>query len=160
MIRTRIIFRVHRLFAAGSAISLTAMIAAVIIQVFARFFLEVTPHWTEEAARIFFIYAVAMGTGTGLSRGDFIRLDLLGKYLSPGSERALHIFTELVILIFSFILIISGYEFVLLGMAEKSPALQISMGLVFISMMIIGLAIFIFTLGNLYLYTRVKNEQK
>jgi TRAP-type transport system small permease protein len=159
MNRIRKILPVHRLFAAGSVISLAAMIAAVTIQVFSRFFLEVTPHWTEEAARIFFIYSVAFGTGTGLTRGDFIRLDLLGKYLSPAAERILHIFTEAVIVVFSIILIVSGYDFVLLGIPEKSPALQISMGVVFVSMMIIGLAIFIFTLGNLYRYIMVKHEQ-
>lgn len=146
--------KIHRLFAAGSVISLTGMIISVIIQVSSRYFLETTPHWTEEAARIFFVYSVAFGTGTGIAKGDFIRLDLIGKYLSPLRERSLHIFTESVIIVFSIILIIYSIDYVRLGMDEKSPALQISMGLVFLSMVIVGLAIFIFTLQNLYLYLR------
>ncbi|MFW6289654.1 MAG: TRAP transporter small permease subunit, partial [Mariniphaga sp.] len=34
------------------------MIAVVTLQVFTRYFMESSPHWTEEAARMLFIYAV------------------------------------------------------------------------------------------------------
>jgi TRAP-type transport system small permease protein len=159
MNRISFLLPVRRLFATGSVISLAGMITAVAIQVFSRFFLDATPHWTEEAARIFFIYSVAFGTGTGIVRGDFIRLDLIGKHLSPQNERVLHIFTESVIVLFSIILIIYSLDFVRLGMDEKSPALQITMGLVFFSMVIIGMAIFIFTMESLYRYLREEKRK-
>jgi TRAP-type transport system small permease protein len=146
---TRTIRQVYRLFATGALISLGSMIIVVGIQVFSRFLMESTPHWTEEAARIFFIYSVAFGTGTGIRNGDFIRLNLIGKYLSPAPGRFLDLVTDIVIIAFSVILIIHSMRFVRLGMDEQSPALEISMGFVFVSMVIIGLAIFIFTLENL-----------
>jgi TRAP-type transport system small permease protein len=141
---------VYRLFAAGSFLSLTGMIIMVSIQVLSRFFLESTPHWTEEAARMFFVYAVAFGTGTGISNGDFIRLDLLGKYITPATGRMLEFITSLSIILLSVVMVIHSFKFVKFGMAEKSPALQISMGFVFFSMVITGTAIFIFTLAGLY----------
>ncbi len=141
--------KVYKLFATGALLSLGSMIIVVGIQVFTRFLLETTPHWTEEAARIFFIYSVAFGTGTGIRNGDFIRLNLIGKYLSPPAERFLDLVTDLVIVAFSVILIIHSLRFVRLGMDEQSPALEISMGFVFVSLVVIGLAIFIFTLENL-----------
>lgn len=143
------LYPVKRLFATGTFISLAGMIMVVGIQVFFRFFMEATPHWTEEAARMLFIYSVAFGTGTGITNGDFIRLNLIGKYLSPGAERYLQLITDIVITGFSVIIIFYSFEFVALGMDEKSPALQIPMGLVFFSMVMIGLAIFIFTLEGL-----------
>ena len=146
---TLTIRQVYKFFAAGALISLGSMITVVGIQVFSRFLLESTPHWTEEAARIFFIYSVAFGTGTGIRNGDFIRLNLIGKYLSPASERFLDLITDLVIVAFSVILIIHSMRFVRLGMDEQSPALEISMGFIFVSLMVTGLAIFIFTLENL-----------
>jgi TRAP-type transport system small permease protein len=149
-IMNRMIQPVHRLFATGAFLSLAGMIIVVGIQVFFRFFMEATPHWTEEAARMLFIYSVAFGTGTGITNGDFIRLNLIGKYLSPRAERFLHLTTDIIVTGFSVIIIFYSFEFVALGMDEKSPALQIPMGLVFFSMVIIGLAIFIFTLEGLF----------
>lgn len=146
----RLLKPVHKLFAIGALLSLSSMILVVGVQIFSRFFLEITPHWTEEAARIFFIYSVAFGTGTAINQGDFVRLDLVGKYLSSGSSRILQFFTEIITIIFSIILTTQSVYFIRLGMDEKSAALQIPMSFIFLSITIMGIAIFIFTLENLY----------
>ncbi|MFP4367679.1 MAG: TRAP transporter small permease [Bacteroidales bacterium] len=146
----RLLKQVHKLFAAGALLSLSSMILVVGVQIFSRFFLEITPHWTEEAARIFFIYSVAFGTGTAINQGDFVRLDLVGKYLSPVSSRILQFFTEIITIFFSIILTTQSLYFIRLGMDEKSAALQIPMSFIFLSITITGIAIFIFTLENLY----------
>jgi TRAP-type transport system small permease protein len=141
---------IDKLFVAGALISLICMIIVVGIQVFFRFFIEATPHWTEEAARMFFIYSVAFGTGTGIKRGDFISLNLIGKYLSPANDKILQVLTDLAVIAFSLIIAVYSIGFVRLGMDERSPALEIPMGLVFISMVIIGAGICLFTLEHLY----------
>ena len=141
---------VYRLFKIGALITLTAMIVVVGLQVFTRLFMASAPHWTEEAARIFFIYSVAFGTGIGIKNGDFIRLNLIGKYLSPGFDRLLDILTESVIILFSIVLTVHSVQFVKLGMDELSPALKLTMGFVFISIALIGLAIAVFTAEKLY----------
>jgi TRAP-type transport system small permease protein len=142
---------VHKIINMGAFISLAAMIVVVTIQVFSRYFMESTPHWTEEAARMFFIYAVAFGTGIGIRNGDFIMLNLIGKYLSPRKDRVLQLSTHVLTIAFSLVLIFSSLRFVRLGMDEQSPALEITMGFVFFSMVIIGLAIAIFTLEHLFI---------
>ena len=141
---------IYKLFKAGALISLLAMITAVTIQVFARFFLEIAPHWTEEAARIFFVYSVGFGTAIGIKNGDFIRLDLITNYLSKRLNKWLNIFTDVVVIVFAFILTVHSLKFVQLGMDEFSPALQITMGFVFISITLIGLSVILFTIANLY----------
>jgi TRAP-type transport system small permease protein len=141
---------VHKIIATGAFISLSAMIVVVTIQVFSRYFLETTPHWTEEAARMLFIYSVAFGTGIGIRNGDFIMLNLIGKYLSPRHDWLLQFSTHILTIAFSLVLIIGSLQFVRLGMDEHSPALEITMGYVFISMVIIGVAIAIFTLEQIF----------
>jgi TRAP-type transport system small permease protein len=140
----------YKLFKAGALISLAAMIAAVTIQVFARFFLESAPHWTEEAARIFFVYSVGFGTAIGIKNGDFIRLDLINKYLPERLNKWLNIFTDLAVIVFAVVLTVHSLKFVQFGMDELSPALQITMGFVFISTTLIGLSVILFTAANLY----------
>jgi TRAP-type C4-dicarboxylate transport system permease small subunit len=141
---------IYKLFKAGALISLLAMITAVTIQVFARFFLESAPHWTEEAARIFFVYSVGFGTAIGIKNGDFIRLDLITKYLTGKLNKWLNIFTDVTVIVFAIILTVHSVKFVQLGMDELSPALQITMGFVFISITLIGLSVILFTIANLY----------
>ncbi|MGF1586678.1 MAG: TRAP transporter small permease [Bacteroidales bacterium] len=140
---------IDRLFMAGAVFSLVSMIIVVGVQVFFRFFIESTPHWTEEAARIFFIYSVAFGTGTGIRNGDFISLDLIGRYLSSKKNRLLQIITDVSVILFSIIIGVSSIRFVGYGLDESSPALEISMGIVFFSMVIISLGIAIFTFEHL-----------
>jgi TRAP-type transport system small permease protein len=142
--------QIDKLFKTGALISLVAMIAVVAIQVFTRFLMDSTPHWTEEAARIFFIYSVAFGTGTGIKNGDFIRLDLIGKYLSAKNDRLLDLLIDAIVIVFSIILIVHSIKFVRLGMDELSPALEIPMGFVFLSIAVIGLSIAVFTFAKLF----------
>lgn len=141
---------IYHLFKAGALISLSAMITAVTIQVFARFFLESAPHWTEEAARIFFVYSVGFGTAIGIKNGDFIRLDLITKYLTGWLNKWLNIFTDAAVIVFAVILTAHSIKFIQLGMDELSPALQITMGFVFFSITLIGISVILFTTANLY----------
>jgi TRAP-type transport system small permease protein len=147
---------IYNLFKIGALLSLFLMIASVTIQVFTRFFMESTPHWTEEAARIFFIYSVAFGTGLGIKNGDFIRLDLISKWMSVKISLFLEIITEIVVTVFALIIFIHSIRFVILGMDELSPALEITMGFVFASMSVTALAIILFTLMNLRRVIRQK----
>lgn len=140
---------IYKLFKAGALFSMTAMILVVTLQVFTRYFMDTTPHWTEEAARMLFIYAVAFGTGIGIKNGDFIRLDLIGKYITPAVDRLLDFIIDVAVVLFAVLLMISSINFVRLGMDELSPALELTMGFIFISLSIIGLAVFLFTMTKL-----------
>ncbi len=148
----------HKIADTGTLLSLVLMISAVIIQVFTRLFLESAPPWTEEAARICFIYVVAFGTGIGIRNGDFIKLDILDTVLSSHQIKKLWVFNQLIVLVFSFILIFQSLRFIHLGMDEQSPALKLSMGLVFISILVIGLSIAIFTLEHFASILKKKNN--
>lgn len=150
----------YRLFSAGAILGLAAMIIVVAIQIFFRFFTESAPHWTEEAARIFFIYSVAFGTGTAIRRGDFISLNLIQKYLSPRHDKLLQILTDIVVIVFSVIMTIYSLAFTGLGLDERSPALEIPMALVFFSMVIISLSIAIFSLEHLVRLIRGTNTDQ
>jgi TRAP-type transport system small permease protein len=141
---------IDRLFTAGAVFSLVSMIIVVAVQVFFRFFIESTPHWTEEAARIFFIYSVAFGTAAGIRNGDFISLDIIGRYLPPKKNRLLQVLTDISVILFSTVMAVSSIRFVGYGLDERSPALEISMSIVFFSMVIISLGIAIFTFEHLF----------
>ncbi|MEM1124879.1 MAG: TRAP transporter small permease subunit, partial [Bacteroidota bacterium] len=73
----------------GTLISTYGLIGSVLLQIFARFFLTNTPAWTEEASRLFFIYAMAFAAGLALKSDEYVALDLFFEKLSPVLQKRL-----------------------------------------------------------------------
>ena len=139
----------YKISGAGAVLSILGMIAAVFVQVFARFLLDSSPGWTEEMARIFFIYAVAFGAGPAVRNNDYVRLELIERYLSEKGKRSLQSVILLVSGLFFLALVYYAWQFVLIGLPERSPSLETSMGLVFISIFMAFLFILLFTVERL-----------
>jgi len=53
----------NKLLSLGTLLSTIGFIGSTVIQIFARFFLASAPSWTEEASRLFFIYAMSFAAG-------------------------------------------------------------------------------------------------
>lgn len=148
----------HKLAEAGAFISLLCMILSVVIQVFARLFLPSAPNWTEEAARIFFIYMVAFGAGLGIRSDAFVKLDIIRNMIQAKYYIQLQIVICTAIMAFSGFLTYYGWQFTLLGWHEKSPALLVNMTVVFFSMPLMMLSLFLFTLEQLVYLIKIKNN--
>ncbi|NJO01809.1 MAG: TRAP transporter small permease subunit [Bacteroidia bacterium] len=64
------------------------LLGAVLVQIVARFMLVQAPAWTEELARIFFIYAVSFAAGLALKQNYFVAIDLVPLPAPSASVRA------------------------------------------------------------------------
>jgi TRAP-type C4-dicarboxylate transport system permease small subunit len=134
---------------AGIMISFTAMIMAVLIQVYARFFLDSAPSWTEELARVFFVYSVAFGAGLAVKEGAYIFLDSLIRWFNPDQRNAIELLSKIAILLVSLVMLWHSFEFMAIGTMETSPALHINMGYAFASMPIMAVMICFYILIDL-----------
>ena len=141
----------HKIATYGAFMSMLGMIAAVTIQVVARFMLPSAPNWTEEAARIFFIYLVAFGVAIGLRDNAFVKLEILRNYLSEKAQQKLQTIIFTSIFLFSLAMIYYSFLFLQLGFREQSPALEISMGIVFASLPLMMLSIALLSLEQIFL---------
>ncbi|MGF1636221.1 MAG: TRAP transporter small permease [Cyclobacteriaceae bacterium] len=141
----------------GVLLSMVGMIGAVLIQVYSRFFLDSAPNWTEEGARIFFVYVVAFGAGLGIQNGSFVRLELMGSKLPEKLQASLELFIQISVLIFMAVMTWQSCLFVQIGHAETSPTLDMPMSLVFFSMVLLMASMAVFTLPKIYsLYQKIK----
>ncbi|MEO1214471.1 MAG: TRAP transporter small permease [Bacteroidota bacterium] len=125
----------------GTLISTLALIGTVLLQIFARFFLESAPSWTEEASRFLFIYAISFAAGLAMKQKYYVHLDLIFNKLSPKGQKWLEfLISALIVLLFG-LFTFYAIQFVQLGHAEKSPSLAIRMSFAFGSMFIMGASI-------------------
>ena len=142
----------------GTFCSLTAMILAVMLQVAARLLLPSAPNWTEEVARICFIYMVAFGAGLGIRNDAFVKLDFLQHYLSQRVYHVLQMIVALSLIVFSSWMMYYSWEFTVLGIDERSPALLISMAFVFFSMELLMISILLFSVEKFYIMLTTKRD--
>ncbi|MBF88119.1 MAG: C4-dicarboxylate ABC transporter permease [Candidatus Marinimicrobia bacterium] len=129
--------------------SLFCLIAVVLLQVLARFILPQAPVWTEELARVLFIYSTSFSAGLAVREGAYVSVDLISKMLAPSLQ--LYISIIIKIIIASFMMLISYYaiEFVKIGNFQTSPALQIRTFYFYLAILIGPLFIGIYYLVSL-----------
>jgi TRAP-type C4-dicarboxylate transport system permease small subunit len=80
---------------------LAVLLAAVGLQIFARYVLNHSLYWSEELARYLFIYLVFLGAAVALRRDGHIRVGFLVERLPAGPQRAAAILVDLVVLVFA-----------------------------------------------------------
>ncbi|MEM6320947.1 MAG: TRAP transporter small permease [Bacteroidota bacterium] len=125
----------------GTLLSTYGLIGSVLLQIFARFFLTNTPAWTEEASRLFFIYAMAFAAGLALKSDEYVALDIFFEKLNPILQKRLLLVVQgLIVLLFG-ITAVYSIKFVQLGMPESSPSMAISMSVAFFSMFLMSASI-------------------
>ena len=130
-------------------VSFLGLIGVVLLQVLARFILPQAPVWTEELARVLFIYSISFATGLAVREGAYVSVDLIRKVLSPSFQLYVEIFIKIIIT--SFMMLISYYaiDFVKIGNFQTSPALQIRTFYFYIAILIGPLFIAIYYLVSL-----------
>ncbi|WP_088104458.1 TRAP transporter small permease [Halalkalibacter urbisdiaboli] len=111
------------------------MVVVIALQVFMRYVLDSSLHWSEELARYCFIWLVYIGISYGVKKQRHIKVDVVLILLKDKWKIVLNIISNLVFLAFAMFIIFYGYTIVskLLTWGQTSPALQIPMGLVYLA---------------------------
>ncbi|MEM6347020.1 MAG: TRAP transporter small permease subunit [Bacteroidota bacterium] len=125
----------------GTLLSTLALIGSVALQIFARFFLANTPPWTEEASRLFFIYATSFAAGLAFKEQYYVHLDLFFDKMSAGVQKLVLVLIPLLILILFGLMAAYTIPFIIRGQAELAPSMNLQMSLAFGSMFILAASI-------------------
>lgn len=110
-------------------------------QVFTRFVLKNPSTWTEELAVFMLIWVSLLGAAVALNRGAHLGIDYFVGKLSRRKRLYTEIFVFLCISIFSLcVMVIGGIDLVAgtLQLQQKSPALQVKVGYVYLAIPISG----------------------
>lgn len=130
------------------AIALGVMSVVVFAQVIFRLTAGSLP-WSEELARYLMIYMVYVGTSIGVKRGTHIAVEVIMDRCPPTVQKIVEILVDLLMIAAFAILCYYGMKIVTLTMVQKSPAMQIKMGYVYLSMVIGGALMLLHCVNNL-----------
>ncbi len=129
----------------GTLWSTVGFILMVILQIFARFFLESAPSWTEEASRLFFMYAISFGAGLALKSKYYVHLDMFYNSFPKKVRKALTIIIPIATFLLFAIIAIYAVQLIILGFPEKSPSMGFRMAFAFLSILIMALGVLFYT---------------
>lgn len=141
---------IHKILRFGTLISTYGLIASVLLQIFARFFLPSAPPWTEEASRLFFIYAIAFGAGLAFENKEFIYLDWFFEKFPESAKKKIIIIIELLSCALFLVMFFYSLQFTMLGYDEYSPGLKYRMSFAFASMALLSAAMSYYILQKLF----------
>jgi TRAP-type transport system small permease protein len=98
---------------------LAIMAALLFLQVVARYLLSSPPEWTEELARIVFVYITYIGAAVAIARQAHLKIELLPAALPPKLRSSLRIVWLLAAI--TFLAVVIWQSHTLLGRLSHQP---------------------------------------
>jgi len=125
-------------------LSVAVLVIPVTLQVFSRF-LDWLPHyiWTEEMARLLFIWMVMFGAMLGVRESRHFIVDLWPSNTGRLSA-ALHLFASVCVLVFALIFVWYGIEFTRFGWNRISELAELPLWMIHIAWPLTGLTWLVF----------------
>lgn len=127
-------------------LSFIAIIVSAAVQVFGRFILQATYSWTDELCRYGMVWMTFIGAGYAIRTRGHIAVDLLKTILPKKMSSVIEKFNDLCQIVFGAVLFWFGLKLVLMNIAQMTPGLKISMGLVYSCIPIGGALIAVYSL--------------
>ena len=125
------------------------MVVSIFLQVLFRYLMGNPLFWSEEVSRYAFIWVVFIGAAIATKRGAHIGVDYFTALLSDRQRYLLGILVSILLLIFMGIVVVVSVPLIQSNMTQKSPAVRIVMGYVFLAIPVGFAMMFFYTLEGL-----------
>ena len=150
---------VERLTCFVMAVALAMLVVGVNMQVAVRCLLCYVPEWTGDLVQLLswtqewvqyaFVWMVYLGIGVGVRRGLHLRIDLLDSSLGHRGRRCMAIFVDLACFIMVAIFVIAGAVVAWRTRLHVSPAMGLSMAVVYLVFPLSGLTLLVFLVESI-----------
>lgn len=117
------------------SIFLSATTLIVIMNVFTRYFLSFTFHWSEEVAVSSFVWAIFLGFASAYRKNDLIGVELLMKLLPRRGRVVLEFFISILVTVLSGTMLFFSYKYVA-GSTKITAALEMSYKYIYASIVV------------------------
>ena len=102
---------------------LTATLSLSFVQVLARYVFQISTPWTEELARLCFVWGVFLGAAIGVKRNLHTRVDFVFVRIPPRAAALVLAGIDLFLAILAFVMILYGGQLILSTRTDLSTSL-------------------------------------
>ena len=113
------------------AILFSLMIVITFTQVIFRYLLNSALPWAGEITIFLFIWVIFLGAAITLSKGLHIGVDIFTSFLNKKNKNIVLILTNLLTILFCFLIIIGSAPLVIDNFTQRSPALEIRLSYIY-----------------------------
>jgi len=139
----------------------SCMSVAVFIQIIFRYLLHQPIYWSEEFPRFILIWLTFLGSAIAMKNRSHLSISLLTNRLSVQKRIWVQFFANLLSLLFISILVWGGIIITILTMPNRTAALQMPTGLVYLAVPVGGTIMIIYLLKNtIELFKENNNKTK
>lgn len=125
------------------------MVIAALLQVFTRYVINSSLSWTDELARFTFIWSTMLGAALVHKKRGHIMIDLLVSRFNDKYQALWKIIIDIFSLIILLILTVQGLNLLSIGALQTTPALEIKMSYVMLSVPVAGAYMCLVTVEHL-----------
>jgi len=104
--------------------------------------------WVEEVGELTLTWLVMIGAAAGVSEYSHFYLSLLTHKLQPSAQKGLAIFNQVLIAVFGCVVGVICFNLFLLNKSLTSPALEMSLGLYYLSASVGGAIMLVYCFNN------------
>ena len=139
---------INKFLAFVCVVLFSLLVLTTVWQVFSRLVLNSPVTWSEELAKVLFVWLSFLGAALVYGERGHMAVEMLARKFKSGGERAFGVWTHVVALFFgAFVLVFGGYKAAANAWTQNLTALPVTIGLVYIVIPIAGLAIVIYALA-------------
>ena len=133
-----------------AGLSLTAMVVLTTYQVITRYVFNAPSTWSEELVGYLFAWSTMFGAAIVSGERGHMNIPILVDKFNPPMRKALHIFAEVIALLFSAsILVLGGFQVSSLAMGQMTSSLGVAIGTFYWVMPVCGVVMTLFAVLNI-----------
>lgn len=135
----KLIHGVNRFVGQVCATFLVVMVVLIFVQILMRELVASSFPWTEEVSRYLMVWITLLGAGLAFQHGAHIGIEALVHRLPSPAAKVARGVAALACAAFFLVMIVQGLDILDNAMQQRSPALRIPMGYVYLAVPISGL---------------------
>ncbi|MDD5013610.1 MAG: TRAP transporter small permease [Atribacterota bacterium] len=123
---------------------LFVLTVTVFSQVVSRYILKVPFLWGQEVAIFCFSWIVIISSAIATVKDEHFKIEFILDKFSPKGRRIMNLINYTLMLIYSFLLLVKGWEYAIMGLKRASIYFEIAQFWTYISLFIAGFTMIIF----------------
>lgn len=132
-----------------SILALCSMILLVFFNAILRYFFDSGIAWSEEFARICFVYMIFLGIVLVAKERGHLTVDIVVSTLPAGYQVFFLFLADILVLISLCLITYGAYQLMLLTYSQKMPATEISSSFLYLAAVISSISYFLIVFTNL-----------